>query len=82
MFAHPNGQDLYVADGSALRKIVISGAAVTTVAGVLNSAACSSNGQGSAACFNGLVGLASNSAGTLMYLGDRVRATGHCGDLY
>jgi sugar lactone lactonase YvrE len=60
----PTGTILYVADGNAVRKIVIATAEVTTVAGATGQVG-NVNGVGSTARFNGISGVAVHPNGEI-----------------
>ena len=68
-----SGTNLYVAarSGNNIRKIVLSSAAVSTLAGSTTGASGNADGTGTAALFNGPKGLAIDSSGTNLYVAAR-----------
>ncbi|HEY1242906.1 MAG TPA: hypothetical protein VGF16_20230 [Bryobacteraceae bacterium] len=57
--------NLYISDGSRLRKIIPSAAVITTIAGSRTSGYSGDNGIATLAAFNGLSGVAVDAAGNL-----------------
>ena len=81
-FNHPegiatDGTNLYVADSgnNAIRKIVLPGGPVTTIAGNPNVLPGSADGIGSAALFNNPLGICFDSANSILYVTDSGNST-------